>query len=164
MALDEKGNEILRTAGDATVRYSYEVEGLPVFGPGAKTQVFVTTADGKPRITGAVHVWRELRGSRDVKLGSAKAALESALTEDAELRQYSERGHSIAVERMRFGYLALPAFVHQSYVFPAFQVEGRVRSPKDDLDYFHFGRYYHAIDPKEYRRIGTLADYLMTRN
>jgi hypothetical protein len=159
--LDEKGNELQRGAGDAAVRYSYRVEGLPVFGPGAKTQVFCSTLDGSPRLTGAMHVWRELRASRDVKLESARDTLELALNDDPEVVRYADRGYGLTVDRLTFGYLALPAFVDQKHVFPAFQVECTMRGQRNERDYFHFGRYYHAVTAEEYRRADVFADYLV---
>jgi len=157
---NEKGEEINRAAGDATVRFDYVFDEIPFIGAGAKTQVFVTSDDGGPRITGAVHVWREIVDTHKVGESSAEAALHRGISEDGELSRYIEKGHVIDIDHIKFGYLALPAFMKQRYIYPAYQIEGRVRSNRDERDYFNFGRYIQAVETKQYRRAGLFAEYL----
>src|SRR6266536_1480938 len=112
--LDAKGAEVDHGAGQATVKFLYEVEGMPVRGAGAKTLVFA-----EPRgIAGAFHAWRTLGKARAVKLGSVEAALAVGLLGDPELGLYHAAGHAIQITRLALGYLALPAFMRQSHLFP----------------------------------------------
>jgi hypothetical protein len=159
--LDAKGNELSFGAGRATVKVSYEVEGLAVRGPGAKSLVFADpgTAAGGPQVAGAFHAWRTLGSARTVKLPSVEAALRVGLLVDPELELYRKAGHTIRVTRLDFGYLALPAFVRQGHLFPAFQVEGEVSKGKRG-DGFRFGRYHHAAPPKAYAAADLYGPYL----
>lgn len=143
--LDAKGKEVQFGAGQATVKFLYEVEGLPVRGAGAKTLAFAEPA----RVVGAFHAWRTVGKPTSVKLGSAEAALGVGLLTDPELSLYQAAGHRIQITRLDFVYLALPAFMRQSHLFPAFQIEGSVSKGKRG-DAFLFGRYHHAASPKAY--------------
>jgi hypothetical protein len=158
--LNEKGQEVAFGAGQATVKITYAVEGLAVHGPGAKSLVFADpgTASGA-RITGAFHVWRALGSARTVKVGSIEQALGVGVLVDPELELYKRAGHKIRVRRLDFGYLALPAFMRQSHLFPAFRVEGEVSKGKRG-DGFRFGRYQHAVPPKAYAAADLYGQYL----
>lgn len=158
--LDEKGKERSFGAGQATVKLSYAVEGLPVHGPGAKSLAFADPGrGGSARFTGAFHCWRTLGSAQTVKLPSVEAALKAGLLVDPELELYKKAGHSIRITRLELGYLALPAFLRQSHLFPAFQVEGEVSKGKRG-DGFRFGRYHHALPPKAYAAADLYGPYL----
>jgi hypothetical protein len=153
--LDAKGNELAYGAGQATVKFLYAVEGIPVRGAGAKTLVFAEPS----RITGVFHAWRTLGKAASVKLGSVEAALAVGLLTDPELSLYHAAGHRIQITRVDFGYLALPAFMRQSHLFPAFQIEGSVSNGKKG-DAFDFGRVHHAASPKAYAAADVYGPYL----
>ena len=124
--LTAKGKERERGAGQATVKFTYAVEGLPVRGAGAKTLMFAEPENGSVRFTGAFHAWRVLGTPRTVTMPPIERALEVGLLVDPELVAYREAGHRIVITRLDVTYLALPAFMRQSHLFPAFQVEGHV--------------------------------------
>ena len=157
--LDEKGNELRRGAGPATVKFAYAVQGVPVLGPGAKSQVFAEPDRAGTRITGAFHVWREIGQARELALPPIEEALELGLLRDPELVKYHELGHRIQITRLDFGYYAMPAFDHQGFLFPAFQVEGTVSDPKGESE-FLFGRFHHVASPAHYEKAGARASYL----
>jgi hypothetical protein len=157
--LDAKGKEIAFGAGQATVKLSYAVEGLAVAGAGAKSLVFADPGGSQARITGAFHAWRNLRGARTVKLPPVEQALGVGLLSDPELELYRKAGHTIRVIRLDFAYLALPAFMRQSHLFPAFQVEGAVSRGKRGAG-FNFARYHHAAPPKAYAAADLYGPYL----
>jgi hypothetical protein len=157
--LDAKGKEIAFGAGQATVRLSYAVEGLPVAGAGGKSLVFADPGGSQARITGAFHAWRNLRGARTVKLPPVEQALAVGLLSDPELELYGKAGHTIRVTRLDLAYLALPAFLRQSHLFPAFQVEGTVSKGKRGAG-FNFARYHHAAPPKAYAAADLYGPYL----
>jgi hypothetical protein len=159
--LDEKGKEIKRGAGTATVKLGYKVEGIAAIGPGAKTILFAEPEDGIARISGMFHVWREITGARELKMQPVESALKVGLLQDPELISYHKRGNRIEIDRISFGYLALPAFVQQSHLFPAFEVEVVVHDRKDKSQYFKFGKYYHAAGPKQYAKAEVVASYLL---
>lgn len=153
--LDAKGREVSFGAGQATVKLTYALEGIPVAGAGAKSLVFAEPGS----IVGAFHAWRSLGGARTVKVPSVEEALGIGLLGDPELELYHREGHSIRVTRLDFVYLALPAFVRQGYLFPAFQVEGSV-SKGERGEGFDFARYHHAVPPKAYAAADLYAPFL----
>jgi len=157
--LNGEGREIEHGAGRATVKFGYAVEGVPVCGAGAKTLAFVEPAAGAPRITGIFHVWRILGQAIAVKLPSLEQALGVGLFTDPELHLYHLAGHKIQISRLDFGYLALPAFMRQSHLFPAFQVEGKVSEGKRGIG-FGFARFHHAAPPSTYEAAGLVGPYL----
>lgn len=157
--LDSKGREIEYGAGRATIKFGYAVEGVPVFGAGAKTLAFAEPGPGAPQITGVFHVWRSRGKPTDVKLPAIEQALGVGLLSDPELDLYYQAGHTVEITRLDFGYLALPAFMRQSYLFPAFQIEGKVSEGKRGIG-FGFARFHHAVPPATYAAAGLTGPYL----
>jgi hypothetical protein len=156
--LDERGKVIRSGAGSATITYDYTMGGLPVFGAGAKTQIFADPGRRGPQITGGFHSWRKAVDSHDVVIGGIKAALSAGVLRDPELVLYHEKGGRIEVTHLEFGYLALPAMVQQRSLMPSFQIEGRVHVRDSKMEYFEFARYQHAASTDEYAAVG-LFDY-----
>lgn len=156
--LDERGEVIRSGAGSATISYDYTIDGLPVFGAGAKTQIFADPGRRGVQITGGFHSWRKAVDSRDVVTGGIKSALSVGVLRDPELLLYHERGGRIEVTHLEFGYLALPAMVQQRSLMPSFQIEGRVHLSDSKMEYFEFARYHHAASTDEYAAVG-LFDY-----
>lgn len=157
--LDGKGNETAHGAGAAAVKFQYAVGGVPVRGAGAKTQAFVEPGDGTPRFSGVFHAWRPVVGETKLKLPTVEEALGVGLLTDPELDRYSAAGHRIRITRLELVYLALPAFLQQSHLIPAFQIEGVVSEGKLGIS-FHFGRFHHAAPPRAYAEAGLFASYL----
>lgn len=159
--IDPKGKEIKRGAGPATVKFGYKIEGFPAIGPGAKTLVFAEPVDGRPWISGVFHAWRDIVGSRRLRMPSIEDSLRIGLLHDPELVAYGKQKCRISITRIDFGYIGLPAFVEQRYMFPAFEVEGKVEHAEDKRKSFAFGRYFHAASPKQYAKTDAVAHYLM---
>jgi hypothetical protein len=157
--LDSTGKEKIYGAGRATVKFGYAVEGMRVFGAGAKTLAFAEPVEGAPHITGAFHVWRTLGHATDLKLSSHEESLAVGLLNDPEINSYHMAGHRIQITRLEFGYLALPAFMRQSHLFPVFQIEGVVSEGKRGIG-FGFGRFHHAVSAKSYAASGLYGQYL----
>ena len=72
--LTAKGKERERGAGQATVKFTYAVEGLPVRGAGAKTLMFAEPENGSVRFTGAFHAWRVLGTPRPSDVSDRQGA------------------------------------------------------------------------------------------
>jgi hypothetical protein len=162
--LSEKGDIIARGAGVATVIFDYELDGFPVFGAGAKSQTFVEPSREGSRTIGAFHCWRTTVADRMIKLQPVEEALAVGVLQDLELNLYFKRDGRIEIKKLDFGYMALPAMVRQRYLFPVFQIEGRVYTPDRKQEYFEFARYHHAVPAKQYSEVGAFADYLVKRN
>lgn len=166
--LSEKGEILTRGAGSATAQFGYAMEGVPVLGAGAKSLIFAEPDPerGQPTMIGLFHAWRPVVGSTKLSMTPVEDALAVGLLQDPELGLYRERGHRIEITHLAFAYLALPATVRQTYLFPVFQVEGRVHNPDDEEegDGFFFGRYHHAAGPDQYHKADVFADYLVRMN
>jgi hypothetical protein len=157
--LDAKGKQVARGAGPGVVKFQYAVDNVPVRGAGAKTLAFVEPEDGAARFAGVFHAWRPLGKDSTVKLPPVEAALAVGLLGDPELDRHAAAGHRIQITRLEFVYLALPAFMRQTHLFPAFQVEGFVSEGKLGIG-FHFGRFHHAAPPKAYANAQLYGSYL----
>jgi len=157
--LDGKGNEIARGAGPATIKFLYAVGGVPVRGAGAKTLAFAEPASGQARFTGMFHSWRTVGQAATVRLGSVEEALSVGVLADPELERYHAAGHRVQITRLEFVYLALPAFMRQSHLLPAFQMEGTVSEGKLGIS-FHFGRFHQAASPRAYAAADLFGPYL----
>jgi hypothetical protein len=157
--LDEQGNEVQYGAGKATVRFGYSVEGVPVRGPGAKTLVFAEPESDSARITGAFHAFRRPLQSTALSLLPVDEALGVGVLSDPELNLYHAAGHQIQITRLDFVYLALPAFMRQTHLIPAFQVEGKVSEGERGIA-FGFARFHHAAPPKAYASADIVGSYL----
>jgi hypothetical protein len=159
---DAKGRQLDQGAGQAAIKFAYAIEGVPARGAGAKTLAFADPASGDPRITDVFHGWRAPAGSAaNVRLGSLGSALAAGLLTDPELDLYHAAGHSVTVTRIELVYLALPVFVRQAHLFPAFEIEGVVSEGKKGIS-FNFGRYHHAATPQAYAAADLAGSYLMT--
>jgi hypothetical protein len=158
--LDAKGNEVAHGAGQATIKFRYAVGGVPVRGAGAKTIAFAEPGDqGGGRFGGLFHAWRPLGDGTAVKMLPLEEALGTGLLTDAELDRYSAAGHRIQITRLELVYLGLPAFMRQTHLFPAFQIEGTVSEGKLGI-MFHFARYHHAAPARAYADAGVYGSYL----
>ena len=162
--LDEKGKELRRGAGTATARFAYALEGLPVLGGGAKTLAYLEPERGQAIVTGMFHAWRPITGKVSLTLTPVQDALGIGLLQDPELVEYHARGYRVEITHLEFGYMALPATVRQTYLFPAFEAEGRAFHPYGKGDEFFFGRHHHAASPEQYSKAGAFADYLVRMN
>lgn len=162
--LDEKGNELRRGAGTATARFAYALDGVRVFGAGAKSLAYLEPERGQAVMTGMFHVWRPISNKIGLTMTPVQDALGVGLLQDPELVEYHKRGYRLEISHLEFGYMALPAPVRQTYLFPVFEVEGRASHPDRKGDEFFFGRYHHAASPEQYGKAGVFADYLVRMN
>lgn len=165
--LSEEGEILSRGAGDATLKLNYALDGMPVIGPGAKTEIDLEPdpkSDAGVRTVGVFHVWRRPLERRKVEVGSAEAALAAGLLKDPDLNLAVKQGGRVTVDELQLGLMALPAPAHQTYLFPALAVAGRVDLPKGKLEYYRFGRYCHVATPKAYAAAEIYADYVARPN
>lgn len=162
--LDEKGEEIGRFAGEATVRFLYKLKGVEVDGAGAKSYAYFNPSRNKHELVGVFHAWRETVGTQAVQTVKIDEAIDVAITKDRELSLYHERKHKIRLTKMDLVYYSLPPFMFQEYVFPALRVIGSVSlgSAKKKNQGFEFARYFHVAPAKAYAKANLYADYLVT--
>jgi hypothetical protein len=161
--LDEKGSEVARFAGEATVKFLYRAQEIQCDGPGAKTYAFANPGTGGPQFTGFFHSWREIEDAREIRALGAEGALERGVSRDRELAVYQEKGFRFRLTSVELVYHTMPPFCYQEYVYPALYVIGSAISPEAPLESFEFTRYYNAADPASYIKTGLCALYLNCR-
>ncbi len=158
--LDEKGTEIGRFAGEATVKHLYRLNDTPCDGPGAKSYVFVNPGDRGPRPVGLYHCWREIGPAADVRTLPCAEALERAFAQDREILAAAHKKYRVRVDKVELVYYALPPTKFQAYVFPVLHVQGYARAPQDRTLGFGFARFCNAAEPEAYVESGVHALYL----
>ena len=151
--LDEKGKELESGAGRATVQFAYAVEGIPLIGAGAKTNIHFDPddkgADGV--IARFFHVHRGFEASKDLRLLEVERVFEPLLTQTWSGIESTKGKTRITVTAAEFGLLALPADVVQRFAAPALRVEGTVSglAARDGKEVtIRFGQYLPLVEPK----------------
>jgi hypothetical protein len=151
--LDESGKELESGAGRATVQYSYAIEGIPLIGAGAKTNVHFDPGEegGDGIIARFFHVHRGFEAVKDVRLLDIEQAFEPLLSQTWSGIESERKRTRIAITAAEFGLLAMPADVPQRAAVPALQVEGVVSGlvPCDGREVsVRFGQYLSLVEPK----------------
>lgn len=134
------------------VNFSFSLDGLPVMGPGAKSQV---TFDGTRRVREAYKFWREPIEAGRRRIVEPEAAMELLRGDDAfaDLREGEAR---VTFHRVRLGYYALPPREVQGYLIPVYAFDGTVSTQQ--FERYDFTKYVVAvrIEPEEAKRIGAI--------
>jgi hypothetical protein len=147
-------------AGEATVRFFYRLQDLPVAGPGAKTYAFFHDPD---RIGGAYHAWRDVVAEHEVETVSAEAALDLWFGQDQQIITNLKRDQVVEITSVELAYYALPPSKFQDFLFPVFRVIGFIYDGKERNNGIQFARFCHALPPQVYARANLFADTLMIR-
>jgi hypothetical protein len=131
------------------VNYRYELEGLPVLGPGAKIQV--TFAGGK-KPAEMYAFWRSPRADTEIDLLPAGEAME-LLRRDPQFEELGDDAH-VDYTNPRLGYYALPPRETQGALIPVYAFDG-IASTKE-LRRYEFTRYVVAVryTPEEAKQVG----------
>ena len=131
------------------VNYRYELEGLPVLGPGAKIQV--TFAGGK-KPAEMYAFWRSPRADTEIDLLPAGEAME-LLRRDPQFEELGDDAH-VDYTNPRLGYYALPPRETQGALIPIYAFDG-IASTKE-LRRYEFTRYVVAVryTPEEAKQVG----------
>lgn len=131
------------------VNYRYELEGLPVLGPGAKIQV--TFAGGK-KPADMYAFWRSPRADTEIDLLPAGEAME-LLRRDPQFEELGDDAH-VDYTNPRLGYYALPPRETQGALIPVYAFDG-IASTKE-LRRYEFTRYVVAVryTPEEAKQVG----------
>ena len=147
--LDEKGQEIDAGPGRATLTLSYDVDGVPLLGAGAKTNLHFDPRERTAELARFLHVHRALREVADVRTTRAEASLGPLLAEEW-IRSGVRPGEArIVVTGAVFGLLAAPAHLVQHHSMPVLAIEGVVHGDLDGLDEIHFARYLPVHDERD---------------
>jgi hypothetical protein len=161
--LDKEGNEVERFAGEANVRFLYQLGGIPVDGPGGKTYAYFNPDEDAYEFTGLYHAWREIEGETDIKMQSFEETLERSIKRDQELALHLKKAESsIKISATELIYFTMPPFKYQTWVFPALHVVGSVIPNNEKDTAFGFAKFYNAGPIEAYSRAGIVAGYLLS--
>jgi hypothetical protein len=151
--LEESGKEVESGPGRATVQFAYAIEGIPLIGAGAKTNIHFdpdeTGADGV--IARFFHVHRGSEAAKDIRLLDIEQAFEPLLKQTWSGIECKSKHTCITITAAEFGLLALPADVPQRVAGPALRLEGTVSGlvPRDGREVsIRFGQYLSLVEPK----------------
>lgn len=163
--LNKKGTVVDHFPGEATARFLYKLDGVPVDGAGAKSYAFFNPVDDGSELTGVFHCWRKIKQSKDVRMFGIEEALEGALSQDRELALYYKRDALIKISKVELVYMSLPPHKFQDYIFPALRTLGSVIPERGEktTDAFGFAKFYNAIPAEHYAKADLYADYLFAR-
>jgi hypothetical protein len=135
------------------INYAYTLDGLRVFGPGAKAQV---TVGGKGRVMECYQFWRRPQrdGEHDVLSGDAVVEL---LRRDPMFRQLKSGEATVTFRSARLGYYALTPREYQRALIPVYAFDGTVSTPL--MPRYDFVRYVVAtrFDADQVKRQGIIS-------
>lgn len=152
--LDENGDELDAGPGRATVQYAYEVSGVPLLGPGAKTNLhYDPTAEGGELVR-FFHVNRPTDEVGELRTIPVELALDGLLVEQWRSTPLHPGDARIVITSAVAGLLAFPAHLAQRHALPVLAVEGVVHGELDGLEEIHFARYLPAFDEKHAGELG----------
>jgi hypothetical protein len=131
------------------VNYRFELEGLPVLGPGAKIQV--TFVDAKTPAE-MYKFWRAPKADGELPLLPAKAALD-LLRRDPDFTELNE-GARVVYRNPRLGYYALPPRESQGALIPVYAFDGTLSTK--EFERYDFTRYVVAVQytPEDAKQVG----------
>jgi hypothetical protein len=131
------------------VNFRFELDGLPVLGPGAKAQV---TFGPDESLLECYHFWRRPREARQLAVLEPEEAIER-LRRDPAYAQLPDRRARVVFDDVRLGYLGLPPRELQGYLFPVYAFRGTVSTP--ELERYDHTRYVVAVDiqPEQIKRL-----------
>ena len=131
------------------VNYRYELDGLPVLGPGAKIQV--TFVDDKTPAE-MYRFWRAPKADGEMELLPTRAVFD-LLRRDPD---FAELGDDARVEyrNPRLGYYALPPRESQGALIPVYAFDGRLSTRA--FERYDFTRYVVAVPytPEDAKQVG----------
>jgi hypothetical protein len=137
-----KGNVVLSRHPVARhVNYTYQVNGLPVFGPGAKMQV---TFGDERRPAQIYSFWREPAGSRALPSIGYDRAVETIRQNRSFATMVTGGRAEVIFDRVALGYYSFPAREVQGLLIPVYRFDGSVAIPELERPHV-FTRYVTAI-------------------
>ncbi len=133
---DEKGEQYPTSVN---VNFTYELDGFPLFGAGAKTQVSYVNKDQSVEV---LHFYRTPKQEGKIAIISPEEALQQVL-DNARFAVIKEQGKSSGeITDVSLGYYAASPTDLQRYLLPVYKVQGNVSTPK--LENYEFNLYVIA--------------------
>jgi hypothetical protein len=137
-----KDNKVLLSHPVAThVNYVFRIDGLPVFGPGAKMQVTFTDEETPVQI---YKFWRETRKGQAFDTVSYERAMDLVRSHPSFAAMARAGRNQIAFDRAQLGYYAFTARHRQQMLVPVYRFDGAARGKEGE--HYRFGLNVIAID------------------
>jgi len=136
----KKGEKTIEAVTHQHVNYGFSLDGLPVWGSGAKIQI---TYGENNQIVEALKFWRETKKERKkLELISIASAIELFKNHEY-FTDLSEQTASVHVNEINLGYYALPPRETQFFLTPVFQFIGYVST--ENYENYDFDNYVLAL-------------------
>lgn len=161
----DEGHARASAAGAATVHIAYEIDGIPLFGPGARTQGRFEPGDvgDTGELVEMFHAPRSFGHTTQADLEPADAALDRMVQGDRELQQFHSRGHHVRFDALEFGFYALPVFEPQAMLLPVLRVQGTSIHPERPKHEARFRRIVSLLSQRGAAKAGISNDWPATR-
>lgn len=151
---NNKRKEIERQKTAVNVNYSFNIDGTPVVGPGAKIQVSYCDQNVVSQV---FYFWRNTDKSEEMNCIHPDTALEKFMKDPRYIR-LDERTSSGQIHEMKLNYYALPPFEFQRYLIPVYTIKGTVSTKY--LERYDFSTNIIAVNitPEQIKKAGIVAD------
>jgi hypothetical protein len=132
------------------VNYRYQLDGLPVLGPGAKIQVTYAAVKAPAEM---YKFWRAPKADGELELLPPRAVFE-LLRRDPDFAELREGEAKVVYRNPRLGYYALPPRESQGALIPVYAFDGTVSTRA--LERYEFTRYVVAVrfTPEDVKQVG----------
>ncbi len=125
---------------NVNVNFTHELEGLPVFGSGAKTQVSFINND---QLVEFLHFYRTPKQEGKVEVISPEEAVQQVLN-NSRFAEIKEAGKSAGeITDVSLGYYAASPGDFQKHLIPVYKVQGSVSTP--ELENYEFNLFVIAM-------------------
>ena len=149
---DKKEIDSQKTA--VNVNFSFDMDGIPVVGPGAKIQVSFCDRD---LVSQVYYFWRDAKIADEMDSILPDNALEKFM-KDPQFIRLDERSSSVKIHEMNLNYFAMPPFEFQRFLIPVYTIKGTVSTKH--LERYDFNTHVVAVNitPEKIKRAGILAN------
>ena len=139
---------------EAHVLYNFNLEGYPVFGPGAKIKASFVEGG---RMSRFLNFWRTPTKEKTISLISPEEALKK-FSNDPRFMRISPDTAVVNIHDIQFGYYTLPPTEFQRYLIPVYAVSGTVKT--QDFERYDFTHYVVAVEltKEQIKQAGVVAN------
>jgi hypothetical protein len=128
------------------VNYVFRIDGLPVFGPGAKMQVTFTNEETPVQI---YKFWRETKQGKTLSTISFEQAMDSVRSHPSFAAMARAGRNQIEFDRVQLGYYAFTARHRQGMLVPVYHFNGAARGQEGEYYRFSLNVLAVALSPAD---------------
>lgn len=151
---DTKQREIQRENTAVNVNFSFNLNGLPVVGAGAKMQISYCDYDELAHI---LYFWRNIKEEDAMEVILPDNALEK-LMKDPRFIRLDDRNAKVSLNDIQLGYYALPPYEFQRFLIPVYTITGTASTKY--LERYDFTSHVVAVNitASEIKKAGIVAN------